>query len=156
MRALLKAWNSVLKHCSWTQKSVPTFRSTQNMLCISVDTELDESAAVCGQSQRELWIPVATLNNRGFALFDDNNHVVSCLMNNSVVAGLHLRHHSCSDKSSELCLEAEVLNPLTGACFSMDAIHGKVGLPNFVLSQSGHFRQRQDAIDCLAGKPCCG
>ena len=70
-------------------------------------------------------------------MVNDNNHVAGCLIDNSVVAAFHLRHHSCSDKSSELCLEAEVLNPLTRAGFSMDAIHGKVGLPNFVLSQLG-------------------
>ena len=68
-------------------------------------------------------------------MFDDDNHVVSRLMDNSVVAAFDLRHCSCSDKSSELCLEAEVLNPTIGTFFSMDAIHGKVGLPNFVVSQ---------------------
>ena len=89
-------------------------------------------------------------------MVNDNNHVVGCLIDNSVVAAFHFRHHSCSDKSSELCLEAEVLNPLTGACFSMDAIHGKVGLPNFVLSQPGHLRQQPDTIDLFAEKPCGG
>ena len=75
--------------------------------------------------------------NQGFALLDECDHIVSGLMDHSVVAAFHLRHRPCSDKSSQLCLEAEVLNPLTGACFSMDAIHGKVGLPNFLLSQLG-------------------
>ena len=89
-------------------------------------------------------------------MLDGNNHVVSRLIDNSVVAAFHLRHHSCSDKSSKLCLEAEVLNPLTGACFSMDAIHGKVGLPNFVLSQPGHVLQHPDTIDRFAEKPCGG
>ena len=89
-------------------------------------------------------------------MLDGSNHVVSRLIDNSVVAAFHLRHHSCSDKSSELCLEAEVLNPLTRAGFSMDAIHGKVGLPNFVLSQPGHLRQQPDTIDLFAEKPCGG
>ena len=75
--------------------------------------------------------------NQGFALLDKGDHMVSGLMDNSVVADFHLRHRSCSDKSSELCLEAEVLNPTIGTFFTMDAIHGKVGLPNFVLSQPG-------------------
>ena len=75
--------------------------------------------------------------NQGFALLDKGDHMVSALMDNSVVAAFHLRHRSCSDKSSELCLEAEVLNPTIGTFFTMDAIHGKVGLPNFVLSQLG-------------------
>ena len=73
--------------------------------------------------------------NQGFALLDKGDHMVSGLMDNSVVAAFYLRHRSCSDKSSELCLEAEVLNPTTGTFFTMDAIHGKVGLPNFVVSQ---------------------
>ena len=73
--------------------------------------------------------------NQGFALLDEGDHIVSGLMNHSVIAAFHLRHRPCSDKSSELCLEAEVLNPTIGTFFSMDAIHGKVGLPNFVLSQ---------------------
>ena len=38
----------------------------------------------------------------------------------------------------------------------MDAIHGKVGLPNFVLSQPGHVRQQPDTIDHFAEKPCGG
>ena len=38
----------------------------------------------------------------------------------------------------------------------MDAIHGKVGLPNFVLSQPGHVRQHPDTIDRFAEKPCGG
>ena len=75
--------------------------------------------------------------NQGFALLDEGDHMVSGLMDNSVIAAFHLRHRSCSDKSSELCLEAEVLNPTIGTFFTMDAIHGKVGLPNFVLSQPG-------------------
>ena len=75
--------------------------------------------------------------NRGFALLDEGDHMVSGLMDNSVVAALHLRHRSCSDKSSELCLEAEVLNPTIGTFFTMDAIHGQVGLPNFVVSHPG-------------------
>ena len=75
--------------------------------------------------------------NQGLALLDEGDHMVSGLMDNSVVAAFHLRHRSCSDKSSELCLEAEVLNPTIGTFFTMDAIHGKVGLPNFVLSQPG-------------------
>ena len=75
--------------------------------------------------------------NQGFALLDEGDHMVSGLMDNSVVAAFHLRHRPCSDKSSELCLEAEVLNPTIGTFFTMDAIHGKVGLPNFVLSQPG-------------------
>ena len=70
-------------------------------------------------------------------MVNDNNHVAGCLIDNSVVAAFHLRHRSCSDKSSELCLEAEVLNPTIGTFFTMDAIHGKVGLPNFVLSHLG-------------------
>ena len=73
--------------------------------------------------------------NQGLALLDEGDHMVSGLMDNSVVAAFHLRHRSCSDKSSELCLEAEVLNPTIGTFFTMDAIHGKVGLPNFVLPQ---------------------
>ena len=73
--------------------------------------------------------------NQGFALLDEGDHMVSGLMDHSVIAAFHLRHRSCSDKSSELCLEAEVLNPTIGTFFTMDAIHGKVGLPNFVLSQ---------------------
>ena len=73
--------------------------------------------------------------NQGFALLDECDHIVSGLMDHSVIAAFHLRHRPCSDKSSELCLEAEVLNPTIGTFFSMDAIHGKVGLPNFVLSQ---------------------
>ena len=89
-------------------------------------------------------------------MLDDNNYFTSCLTDNSVVAAFHLRHHSCSDKSSEISLEAEVLNPLTRACFSMDAIQGKVGLPNFVLSQPGHARQHLDTIDRFAEKPCGG
>ena len=75
--------------------------------------------------------------NQGLALLDEGDHMVSGLMDNSVVAAFHLRHRSCSDKSSELCLEAEVLNPTIGTFFTMDAIHGKVGLPNFVLPQPG-------------------
>ena len=75
--------------------------------------------------------------NQGFALLDEGDHIVSGLMNHSVIAAFHLRHRSCSDKCSELCLEAEVLNPTIGTFFTMDAIHGKVGLPNFVLSQPG-------------------
>ena len=35
----------------------------------------------------------------------------------------------------------------------MDAIHGKVGLPNFVLTQPGHVRQHQDTIDRFAESP---
>ena len=100
VRALLKAWNSVLKHCSWTQKSVLTFRSTQNMLCISMDTELGVSTGICEQSQRELWVLVASLNSCDLAVLNDDNHVVSRLMDNSVVAAFHLRHRPCSDKSS--------------------------------------------------------
>ena len=61
-------------------------------------------------------------------------------MDNSVIAAFHLRHRSCSDKRSELCLEAEVLNPTIRTFFSMDAIHSKVGLPNFVLTQIGGVR----------------
>ena len=38
----------------------------------------------------------------------------------------------------------------------MDAIHGKVGLPNFVVSQPGHVRQHPDTIDRFAEKPCGG
>ena len=38
----------------------------------------------------------------------------------------------------------------------MDAIHGKVGLPNFVVSQPGHVRQHPDTIDRFAEKPCSG
>ena len=94
--------------------------------------------------------------NQGFALLDECDHIVSGLMDHSVIAAFHLRHRPCSDKSSELCLEAEVLNPLTGACFSMDAIHSNVGLPNFVLSQPGHVRQHPDTIDRFAEKPCGG
>ena len=75
--------------------------------------------------------------NQGLSLLDEGDHMVSGLMDNSVVAAFHLRHSSCSDKSSELCLEAEVLNPTIGTFFTMDAIHGKVGLPSFVLSQPG-------------------
>ena len=75
--------------------------------------------------------------NQGLALLDEGDHMVSGLMDNSVVAAFHLRHTSCSDKSSELCLEAEVLNPTIGTFFTMDAIHGKVGLPNFVPPQLG-------------------
>ena len=75
--------------------------------------------------------------NQGLALLDEGDHMISGLMDNSVVAAFHLRHRSCSDKSSELCLEAEVLNPTIGTFFTMDAIHGKVGLPNFVLSHLG-------------------
>ena len=75
--------------------------------------------------------------NQGFALLDECDHIVSGLMDHSVIAAFHLRHRPCSDKSSQLCLEAEVLNPTIGTFFTMDAIHGKVGLPNFVLSQPG-------------------
>ena len=89
-------------------------------------------------------------------MINDNNHVVSFLMDNSVVAAFHLRHRSCSDKSSEFCLEAEVLNPTIWTFFTMDAIHGKVGLPNFVLSQPGHVRQQPDTIDRFAEKLCGG
>ena len=35
----------------------------------------------------------------------------------------------------------------------MDAIHGKVGLPNFVLTQPGHVRQHQDTIDRFVESP---
>ena len=75
--------------------------------------------------------------NQGLALLDEGDHMISGLMDNPVLAPFHLRHRSCSDKSSEHCLEAEVLNPTIGTFFTMDAIHGKVGLPNFVLSQLG-------------------
>jgi hypothetical protein len=74
--------------------------------------------------------------NQGFALLDECDHIVSGLMDHSVIAAFHLRHRPCSDESSELCLEAEVLNPTIGTFFSMDAIHGKVGLPNLVVSHS--------------------
>ena len=94
--------------------------------------------------------------NQGFALLDECDHIVSGLMDHSVIAAFHLRHRSCSDKSSELCLEAEVLNPTIGTFFTMDAIHSKVGLPNFVLSQPGHVRQHPDTIDRFAEKPCGG
>ena len=73
--------------------------------------------------------------NQAFALLDEGDHIVSGLMDHSVIAAFHLRHRPCSDKSSELCLEAQVLNPTIRTFLSMDAIHGKVGLPNFVLSQ---------------------
>ena len=75
--------------------------------------------------------------NQGLALLDEGDHMISGLMDNPVLAAFHLRHRSCSDKSSERCLEAEVLNPTIGTFFTMDAIHGKVGLPNFVLSHLG-------------------
>ena len=60
--------------------------------------------------------------NQGFALLDECDHIVSGLMDHSVIAAFHLRHRPCSDKSSELCLEAEVLNPTIGTFFTMDAI----------------------------------
>ena len=91
--------------------------------------------------------------NQGFALLDEGDHIVSGLMDHSVIAAFHLRHRPCSDKSSELCLEAEVLNPTIGTFFTMDAIHGKVGLPNFVLTQPGHVQQHQDTIDRFAESP---
>ncbi len=40
------------------------------------------------------------LTSGAFAVIDGNNHVVSYLIDNSVVAAIHLRHRSCSDKSS--------------------------------------------------------
>ena len=38
--------------------------------------------------------------NQGFSLLDEGDHIVSGLMDHSVIAAFHLRHRSCSDKSS--------------------------------------------------------
>ena len=108
------------------QKSTPLRR----VVCPGTSLE-KESPRVCPLERDD-----SSLNHR-FALLDEGDHIVSGLMDHSVIAAFHLRHRSCSDKSSELCLETEVLNPTIGTFFTMDAIHGKVGLPNFVLSQPG-------------------
>ena len=108
------------------QKSTPL----REVVCSGTSLEKD-STRVCPLERDDSSL------NQGFAFLDEGDHMVSGLMDNSVVAAFHLRHRSCSDKSSELCLEAEVLNPTIGTFFTMDAIHGKVGLPNLVLSQPG-------------------
>ena len=38
--------------------------------------------------------------NQGFALLDEGDHIISGLMDHSVIAAFHLRHRSRSDKSS--------------------------------------------------------
>ena len=108
------------------QKSTPL----REVVCLGTSLE-KETPRVCPLERDDSSL------NQGFALLDERDHIVSGLMNHSVIAAFHLRHRSCSDKSSELCLEAEVLNPTIGTFFTMDAIHGKVGLPNFLLSQPG-------------------
>ena len=71
------------------QKSTPLRR----VVCPGTSLE-KESPRVCPLERDDSSL------NQGFALLDERDHIVSGLMNHSVIAAFHLRHRSCSDKSS--------------------------------------------------------